>query len=1124
MTFVESLFGLIPAASTGQQWTARSMQLVNWGGYAGYHAVPFHPDGTLISGGSGTGKSTLLDAYIALMMPHTTPFNGASNGATAGRARGKDQRNIISYVRGKVDDRLEQGGQTVKETVLRGEKSDTWSALAMTWSDQSGTVFTALRIFYVPRGAAKNEECTFFRATYEGAFDLTRLEEFAVGRFPRGILTSALGLTLYDTDTAFATRLHSVLGIGASGDGHKAMALLARIQAGQQITTVDALYKQMVLEEPKTFAVAAAAIAHFDELAAIRAEMQTAAAQVELLAPIVGLHRTRQESLDQANFITAIGAQHAVDTPSPFTLWRANQVIDLVDAAVATNREAHGVAKQASVAAAAQLQVDENTLAQIQERQRSSGGDQIDGLNRDIRALENELAKISATRAAYDRLAGQVGQEVTGKQDFDRLAKESARFVAQDGAAQEQFRVTQYEAMKAKDELASKIDQNRLEIHSLRNRKGNIPADLHAARCEFARALGLAEDDLPFVGELVEVRAEYENWRGAIGQALGGFATTLLVDEQDLSRVRTAINSLTTARRIRFEGVPTDVAFREPTERHTLPGRLDYKRGRFTGWLVQRLEESFDFVCVAGPEELGQHARALTVTGQVRQGQRGQHGGQGQASVLGFSNESKIAELVDLATALQEDALAAERLVDAITTQVQQHRQDYLVHQQLLAMTWDQIDTASVAAKVNQRHEQLTDLIAGNDVLSALKAEEKQLVQAIDQTRTKRSAALAKMDRLEQEFAQLADLEDQAKDTAADCAERGITVTAAQVSHLDNLLGQSNVKGALSALEAGMQAVAKDLSHGLELANRTAEGAAAELTQIFDRFRATWPNPNLGIDPDTSYPDFKRILDELEHQGLFAIREKWNKNVTKLSGQELTRLGAEMNQAVDEIRQRMEPVNDILIQLPFQDSQHRLQITATLTQSPDITQFRKELRALAQESGKSGTPVEQEERFLAMERLLNRIRVTSPEYRRLIDVREHVRVSAQAVDLEGNHVSVYDHIAGKSGGESQELVAFIVGAALRYQLGDADAAHPRYAPVFLDEAFIKADHRFAGRSVAAWQGLGFQLIIGSPLDKVSALEPHLALLIQTVKDSRGHTNLTWALAADAAELKALPGA
>jgi uncharacterized protein YPO0396 len=58
----------------------------------------------MLCGGSGSGKSTLMDAYIALMMPHTTPFNGASNGAVTGRPRGQEQRNIVSYGRGKLDE------------------------------------------------------------------------------------------------------------------------------------------------------------------------------------------------------------------------------------------------------------------------------------------------------------------------------------------------------------------------------------------------------------------------------------------------------------------------------------------------------------------------------------------------------------------------------------------------------------------------------------------------------------------------------------------------------------------------------------------------------------------------------------------------------------------------------------------------------------------------------------------------------------------------------------------------------------------------------------------------------------------------------------------------------------
>ena len=105
---------------------------------------------TLLSGGSGSGKSTLMDAYIALLMPHTTPFNGASNGGVVGRPRGKDQRNILSYARGKLDESRTEDG--TRQRVLRGDGQDTWSAIAMTWVDQSGTEFTGVRAWYVAVG------------------------------------------------------------------------------------------------------------------------------------------------------------------------------------------------------------------------------------------------------------------------------------------------------------------------------------------------------------------------------------------------------------------------------------------------------------------------------------------------------------------------------------------------------------------------------------------------------------------------------------------------------------------------------------------------------------------------------------------------------------------------------------------------------------------------------------------------------------------------------------------------------------------------------------------------------------------------------------------------------------
>jgi uncharacterized protein YPO0396 len=277
------------------------------------------------------------------------------------------------------------------------------------------------------------------------------------------------------------------------------------------------------------------------------------------------------------------------------------------------------------------------------------------------------------------------------------------------------------------------------------------------------------------------------------------------------------------------------------------------------------------------------------------------------------------------------------------------------------------------------------------------------------------------------------------------------------------------------------------------------------LHDTFSTFVERWPNPNLGTDPDASYRDFDRLLTDLEESGLHELETEWRDSLLKLSGNDLTSLDSELAAAVREIRDRIDPVNRILAELPFADDGHRLRIDPQESHSTVRARFRKELREVRGFIDKAGTDADRERAYHRMAKVIDRIRRTAPDFADLVDVRNHVRISAEKRDLAGSHVAVYDHIGEKSGGESQELVAFIVGAALRYQLGDAGAERPRYAPVFLDEALIKADAHFTGRAIGAWRGLGFQLIIGAPNDKHSAIEPHVDAEYLILKSPQGRS-------------------
>src|SRR3546814_16863548 len=95
---------------------------------------------------------------------------------------------------------------------------------------------------------------------------------------------------------------------------------------------------------------------------------------------------------------------------------------------------------------------------------------------------------------------------------------------------------------------------------------------------------------------------------------------------------------------------------------------------------------------------------------------------------------------------------------------------------------------------------------------------------------------------------------------------------------------------------------------------------------------------------------------------------------------------------------------------------------------------------------------------------------------RLLDVRRHVEISAERFDhVTGALKATYRTLGEKSGGESQELVAFIVGSALRFRIGDEMRSRPRFGTVFLEEGFGKADSELPGRAVRGWRGLGVKM-------------------------------------------------
>ena len=1107
---------LLPGtAAASSQWRAQTMQLVNWGGFHGVNTIEFAPKATLISGASGTGKSTLLDAYLALMMPSDTPFNGASNDVISGRARNADQRNLVSYLRGKTDDSREAGTGELRDQILRGADSSTWGAIAMTFVDDFGQRFTAMRLYYVPRGATKFADTTMKLVTVDGPFNLGQVEDLAAGKFDKRAFQSRFtGALMHDSYSRFAQTLYTRLGIGANGDGNKALRLLARIQAGQPIRTVDDLYKTMVLEMPATYAAADRAVEHFADLEAAYEAMQTEADKEKVLSRLPDLHTDMTSALQATELIDTFGLTR--DGESPFTFWGYRTETALLDAAVVVNRQARTDAKQEHLRSTAEESRLEGLLADIRQQQDAAGGSVIKRLDEDITRLGLDRDLAAEARALFDRN--------TRALDF-AVDDEPALVAAQDAArvflAAFDERITevtnrQKELLGQQWPLSHEKTELGEEHASLQGRDGRVPKHLHDARMQIAQAAGIDPAGLSFVAELIDVPQGEARWRKAVEVTLHGLARVLLVDENRLEQVSRAIDPVRLTTRINFEGVPTaehqDIGG-DPTR---VSGKLQYKPSRFSRWVQDRIRhDSTDAICVESPADLSGPGRRVTVNGQTRSGRSGAHGEYDSPNIIGFSNTERLAEieerLANLETLLvQLDAQLADQ-----GRQFAHLHEVKAAHQDVLDASWKQIDVAGIEKDIDDLTAQRQRILDSNDTLKTLQQEEAATNDSLTEARRSKFAADADSKRLTATWDKLVDRQDV---IAAMCEridrEQSVALSDEQSAHLDGEFAKVADLHDLDGFPVGMTRLKARLAERSKEEREKIRRLSESMTTIFTNYQDRWPDPNLGVGV-ASYDGYRDILDTIVATGLHERRQEWSRRLAEWSGQDLVPLSGAFESSIEEIEERLLPVNEILAALPFGAKRHHLKIDLRRLHKDDITKFQKELRLLSSGTTNDLPDAEVENRFKRLRKFITLIsagdaggKSNSSGRDYYLDVRKHVVITAIAVDDQGVERSSYAALGGKSGGETQELVAFIVGAALRFQLGDEANTHPTFAPVFLDEGFVKSDSEFAERAMSAWKGLGFQLIIGAPLDKVTALEPHVEKVLTITKSPRGYAHVT----------------
>lgn len=1102
------------------QWRLARIDVANWGTFGGYHSLPVDRKGLLITGASGSGKSSLLDAVTTVLTP---PRNRHLNAAArSGASKGED-RTLASYIRGAYKHEVNDVGE-VSSSFLRARKA-TWSGIMLRYENGLETAaarkatrerpheaVNLLVLFNLKANSNSTEGISQLYAVVRGDHTLSEFEAGAVN----GIDSKRMKADFHDCaqifreHSAFEAAFCRQLGIA----GPKTLELLHKTQAAKNFGSLDELFRNFMLDRPKTFDQADEAVEQFTALSQAYAGVVKQREQMRHLEPLVALGKQNAEAQAEIERLQRLAAC----LPG----YTAQVILGLLQNEHVRLRRASEELRERFNSAKAEQQFAKQALDQAQRSLGEAGGGALDMATSQLLTYERQLEQVreNRSRMLVDLKCAGVGELPRSYSAWQDLRRETDEKASAAQAEQEANRVSQYRSYGRVPELQERIKSTESELRYLRRKQTNIPQRLHQVREDIARHLGFDPVELPFVGELVSVKPAYSSWRGAIERLLENRAKTLLVTARIAPAVSRYVESRHLGVRLEFIAVPVDVdvpkrSFGEGSLVNRLAVKHHATHPEYSNWVNRHLRERFDYACVETPDELSDHRFALTIGGQIKRDNRYVKDDRFRLDdrtrwVLGDDNDEKVGQFLADLKQLKENLTEADSTARRLSEQTQRARDLLRAKTQLDESDWSNYDIASAEDEHRKASEFCRRLSHGNARLeraATLRDEAQERNEAADKAT---NAAQLDLDRNERLLSETeAEIEKQTKRV------EGLELpNEDEGTGLVKLFKQANKtfdQGEKDVYQTSLQ-VQNRLASLQSQAQSTEQKTRNQVEHLEYEFGQRWQLE--AADLSSSFADLDAYL-ALYHQikatGLPDYEQRFMRVLHDFGQDQITVIASTIHGAFREVKEKLIPVNDSLRLSNYSPATH-LQIKAKDAKSAQVSDFLKILKEITQGSWDENDMASAEARFNKTNAVIKRLK--SSEYadtvwrRNCLDTRQHVSFIANEIDASGTVVNVHSSDTGLSGGQKQKLVIFCLAAALRYQLADADQPLPRYGTVVLDEAFDKADPAFARIAMDIFQVFGFHMILATPYKLITVLAPYIgAIATVTCQDSK-YSNLT----------------
>ncbi len=1099
-----SLFSLNPAEAG---FRLQRMELWNWGTFDEqiYHIEP-GGENSLLTGANGSGKTTFVHALLTLLAAERRmrSFNMSAEGKT------KNERTEESYVLGEYGLTEDDSGSRAQR--LREDRSKVRSViLAVFKSEDQYVTLAQIRWF---AGTELKRSFIIGHKPLSIEADLRYFD--TQGEWKKRLRKtypkqgSREMIEFFDGPKEYGTRLRSVFGMRSE----KAQSLFNQTISLKILGNLDEFIRTQMLEETDMEDDFEKLKDHFKTLSDAHRNIEKTLTQIDMLQP-VRQHWNDWKNIEADKYELD---QHRQTLPAWFATHQRNlldhDMRQLEDALQQTRLRMQEI--EAVIA-----EENQQLIATEVQIQSSQPGRLLAELDRQLKELATEKDKRRAATDRYNGYADRLGWDSqVNEREFEKNRRKAEEKAAELRKELDEKRSAKVRLEDSRHQAETDIDQLEQDIQQLKQQRNNITGRLAQIRQELLDYTGATESEIPFIGELIQLREGEEKWEYAIEKLLHGFGQRLLVPEQYYKQVNKYVQGTDLRGRLVYERYKpanylTDLL---PLNADTVPDKLLVRHdSEYADWVEFQLRKYYHYYCTDNLNEFAKTDYALTSSGLIRHGNRhekddrNRHNSR-QHYVLGWDNSAKLRLLIAELTQ-REDKVQQLRKEESVlrskidTLEKQQRALDELLRFQTFAeLDWEGC-TAQIAAKEKERQK----LEKGDPTLKELQQQKEALQQRLQQLAQKAAEQIRTEEKQSSQLQQWGLARQRCTDTLV--LYQGVDLDKKLAEFQRLYINKIEYTIDLDLIDKVRNQVSDGLRKQLDELGSKAETAKRHLNTAISRFKyptdeklllkyPDWRGDTHRLPDSVEYVgEYMDLLERLEGEELAEQRDRFKKYLNEEMINRMSSFGGRLHEHLAQIQRRVAELNQSLAGISYRQQPHTyIQLEAREELSPNIKDFRHRLLAWKPNLAEYHRTKDDrilEASYVKIKELIDDLETKEAWRREVMDVRQWLRFVAREVRAEDS--STYRSYTGTeklSGGEQAQLTYTILGSAIAYQFGiTADGLGQRsFRFICVDEAFSRQDEEKARYLMNLCKQLNLQIMVVSPdkTEEFRIVEPFVA--------------------------------